>query len=354
MRSTDFKRRNNPIEILQEIRPNKCKVNWDRLLYLSILILGLAYIGFYTIRVMTTVEGEGQVRFKKLDIQFTSDVQIIEIKHFEGDSVQPGDTLFWYLDEDITRFVQINNQTIKTPNTQWIDQDRLSTRRKIELLQIDLKQFQQLETLNKTEQDRIRKEIMLDIYSADKLDMYTHREIEYSSQITSIKKEISLQQQYLAWLDQQEAQIKILMASESGKPVPDWRKELKPYVSPIRGTITQILKENYEVAVQGDVVMSIHKPSNLFIKVFYDQKDLRKLHEGDIVHIEFPDGTTSEGVLQRFYYATFELPEEFQKKYEPVTRSIAADIIPLDEIEREKWRPFYKMNVSVYKRVITL
>jgi len=354
MRSTDFKRRNNPIEVLKEIRPQKRKVNWDRLLYLSILIMGIAYIGFYALRTVTTVEGEGQVRFKKLDIMFTSNIQVIELLKQEGDTIRLGDTLFWYLDRDLTQFVQVNNQTVKTPSTQWIDQDRLSTRRKIELLQIDLKQFEKMAQLNSSETKRVKQEIMLDIYSADKLDMYSHRDIEYNGQILSIQKEISLQRQYLDWLDQQEINIRALYVADNQSEVNQWRRQLKPYISPIRGTITQIMKENYEVAVEGETVMSIHKPSNLFIKAFYDQKDLKKLHEGDIVNIEFPDGTTSEGVLHRFYFATFELPEEFQKKYEPTTRSIAADIIPLNEVEREKWRAFYKMNVSVYKRVITL
>ena len=67
------------------------------------------------------------------------------------------------------------------------------------------------------------------------------------------------------------------------------------------------------------------------------------------MNIEFPDGTESKGLIKRFYYATYQLPDEFQKRYEPTTRTIAADIYPVNDNEYEHWRAFYKMSVSVTK-----
>ena len=95
--------------------------------------------------------------------------------------------------------------------------------------------------------------------------------------------------------------------------------------------------------------MSIHQAHPAFIKAYFEQEDLRYFDVGDVFTIDFPDGTTSKGVLKRFYIATYTLPEEFQKKYEPTTRSIAADIYPLDSTEIVKWKAFYKMSVDISK-----
>jgi len=70
---------------------------------------------------------------------------------------------------------------------------------------------------------------------------------------------------------------------------------------------------------------------------------------GVIFKFIFPVGSTSYVYLKRFYIATYVLPEEFQKKYEPTTRSVAADIYPLNNEDLAKWKAFYKMGVDISK-----
>jgi len=43
------------------------------------------------------------------------------------------------------------------------------------------------------------------------------------------------------------------------------------------------------------------------------------------------------------------MPEEFQKKYEPTTRTVAADLYPLNNEEAKKWKAYYKMSVKITK-----
>ena len=68
-----------------------------------------------------------------------------------------------------------------------------------------------------------------------------------------------------------------------------------------------------------------------------------------MLNITFPDGTETKGILRRFYYSTYPLPDEFQKRYEPTTRTVAADIYPVNDADYEHWKAFYKMGVSVSK-----
>ena len=66
-------------------------------------------------------------------------------------------------------------------------------------------------------------------------------------------------------------------------------------------------------------------------------------------NIDFPDVTSSNGILKRFYIATYTLPEEFQKKYEPTRRTVAADIYPLSENAAQDWVVFHMMDVEIGK-----
>ena len=358
MRSADFKKGNSKIRVLQEVRAPKPKINWDRVIYFALLIGGVLMALFFVIKANFFIRGEGQVLFKKLDIQFTQDIQIVEFIRNEGDSVEIGDTLFMYYDEDAVNgmghSVSSKSQVLRNDNMEWIAREMLMTEKRIELSRIEIREFEELTRITIIEKDRIEKEVFLDIYPASKLDVYVHRLIDYQAHITSEKEEIRYQQKYLRYLRGQEKiesdnleQERLLNAGIS--PV-----VLRAYASPVKGTITQVLKEDFEVALESEIVMSIHKPTNLYIKAFYDQKDLKHLRQGDVVEITFPDGTESYGILQRFYSATYKLPDEFQKRYEPLTRSIAADIIPIDEIELEKWKAFYKLNVVISKRLMSM
>ena len=45
----------------------------------------------------------------------------------------------------------------------------------------------------------------------------------------------------------------------------------------------------------------------------------------------------------------FKTPEEFQKRYEPVKRTIAADILPVSKAEEDRWKVYNKLSVEITK-----
>jgi hypothetical protein len=105
----------------------------------------------------------------------------------------------------------------------------------------------------------------------------------------------------------------------------------------------------YETALRDEVVLAIHKKSPIFIRAYFDQEDLADVAVGEEFTVTFPDGTQSRGILKSFYYSTIPLPEEFQKKYEPVSRAVVGDIYPVNKDESLQWKNFYKMSVDVSK-----
>ncbi len=353
MRSADFNSTNSKIRVLQEVRPKKKKINWDRLIYFFFIIASILTVLYYVARNNLYVRAEGQVLFRKLEIQFTQDVQIINIVKEQGDRVYVGDTLFYYYDEKaINHSTLVRHELpVSSDNLDWIIRERLTTQKKIEIAKISIDEANQLINMTQLEKDRLQKEIYLDIYPASKLDPYIHRLVEFRGQIDAMNEEIKFHEKYLGWLAVQERlevrreQLRERLADGYIPLV------LRAYISPVEGVITHIAKENHEVALESEIVMAVHKPANLYIQAFYDQQDVEHLKEGDIVDVTFPDGSESQGKVHRFYVATYELPLEFQKRYEPLTRSIAAEIIPLDPVHAGQWQAFYKLNAEISKPI---
>ena len=352
MKSADFNRKEGKLRVLQEVRPGKKKINWDRLIYFSLILLVILASLYYVARNNLYTRADGQVLFRKLDIQFTQDVQVIKVVKIQGSQVRIGDTLFLYYDE------RAINQPPPPPkssiiasndNLDWIVRERLTTQKRIEIAQIHIQDSEKLIQVTSGEKNRIQKEIYLDIYPASKIDPYVHRLIDYDGRINAAKEEIKFHRKYLSWLHAQEKIEKERARLEALQTVAYFPIELKAYTSPVEGNISQINKENYEVALESEIIMSIHKPTNLFIQAFYEQRDLDHIKIGDVVDIAFPDGTESQGVIQRFFNATYQLPQEFQKRYEPVTRSITAEIAPITDLEAQRWQAFYKLTAKVSK-----
>ncbi len=125
-------------------------------------------------------------------------------------------------------------------------------------------------------------------------------------------------------------------------------EETREFRSKFAGTVTRRYKEAHEVALKGETVMDIYFGGKVSIKAFFDQSDLTNLQQGDKVSLEFPDGFRDTGIITRLYFATLPQPQEFQQKYEPVRRSVVADIEPSQSISQpQRW--FYKMEVKVLK-----
>ena len=119
------------------------------------------------------------------------------------------------------------------------------------------------------------------------------------------------------------------------------------YISPINGVVGQILKNSEESCYKTENVMTIHDVEKVFIKAYFNLKDLAHIKKGDIVLVEFPDKTVSEGIINKLYISTYKAPTEFQKKYEPTERNILTEIIPLDKEQVSEWGKFYKLNLKV-------
>ncbi|MFL5763033.1 MAG: hypothetical protein ACJ77K_03765 [Bacteroidia bacterium] len=356
MKSIDFKRKDSVIRVMNE-DTKKPKRNWDRVIYIVFLSLVFLFLGYYVINKIFFIKADGQVLFENVSIRLTDDCRIINYSKEEGDTVKVGDSLFTYtLDKDnLWGNMALNGGITATSydsEWDWIEKEKYALMKKVALNKIDISESQALIDSYKSEIQRLQNEVVLDVLPKNRLD-YVQNEILRLN--TAIAKLNSENNQLYGLLKQLNSMIKAprVKSTKSGSFAgggnADDENAVRVFYSPIDGTVTRVYTHQYEVALKSEQIMAIHKNTPMYVKGFFDQSDLNYFKEGDLVNVEFPDGTESKGIIKRFYYSTYPLPDEFQKRYEPTTRTIAADIYPVTDSEYNHWRSFYKMSVSVTK-----
>ena len=346
MKNTNFKRKPSTVRILKEEKKKKL-VNWDKIIYLVILLVIVGSLGLFIFNRVFFINGTGQVLFQKLDIRFVSDVQIINFQRHEGDTVNVGDSLFTYVDQyNAVGHLVENKKPELGQNSQYLlEKEKLETSQRIELKKIEKQEAETMLAHYQNELGQLKKQVYLDVLSVDKLTPYIKNINELKAKISSTNSEIQTLNNALYKINQYAAGNDVTRLNdsitESNKPT-----QIIQY-SPINGTISQIFKEEYEVSLKTDIILTMRKTSNPFIKAYFDQEYIKYLHEGTIVDIEFPDGVKSYGNIKRLYFDTYELPDELKNITEPLQRSLSCDIMPINPKEAEKWKGFQKMDVEI-------
>jgi len=364
MKSLNFKRKEDSyLRYFDDTQKRAVKkpFNWDRLIYILLLFLTLFFVGRFLINSYLYIEGDGQVLFESVDIRHTDDIRIYKFFKKEGDDVHVGDTLFTYfLDEDVFgnggggNSVSISDAGGE--DYSWIEREIYGLRKSIDLNTVKIGDNNKLLEIYRMDLERVRNEVILDAVSHTNLENLEFQitRLESDSNLMNEQNRIFRKQiGYLSDLLKKSDNLEKIKINQSGHVMltgVENDSTFKIFTSPIDGSITHIDKQPFEVALKTEVILSIHQPNFVHIKGFFDQEDLKYLREGDIVDIEFADGTKSIGIVNRFYSATYILPEEFQKKFEPTTRTLAADILPITEDDLEVWKKYYKLSVKITKR----
>jgi multidrug resistance efflux pump len=334
--------------------------NWDRVIYIVFLILLFGFLGYYAFNKIFFIKAQGQVQFENIDIRIPDDCRILEYQVTEDDTVNVGDSLFIFsLDDDNTNgggntaVASQSDEAGYSNQLTWIDREKFTLEKKIAMNNIDKVRAKEMMKSFENELQHFENAIILDVLPTDRYEYAKSEILRLKTEITKLEAENRQNNAYIAELNElaEKPVVKHLAANSSGNGNGGNGETSAPQVfySPINGNVTRLWTRQFEVALKQDVIMSIHSDRPMFIKAYFDQEDIGHFREGDIVNIKFPDGRTSKGFLKRFNYSTFQLPTEFQKRYEPTTRTVAADIYPVSPDDYSLWRSFYKMSVTITK-----
>ena len=371
MKSINFKRRGTEIRTLPE-ETRSARRKWDRITYIFILLLLLGLGIYYASTKLFYTRAQGQMMYENVDIRLLEDCRVTRYFVHEYDSVRVGDTLFEYIDnKDVVEngggggggvSVSVNAGRGGRDNS-WIEREILNKREKIANSEAKRKENLSLITSYEAELERIRASVVLGVLPQSRLDIRQNEIVQLKAENSRIAEEISESKKILAQLQAELAASRSDSDNVSGdinvhtggstegnnSEGVDPEPKKKYFISPIAGSINRIYTLEYETALRDEVVLAIHKKSPIFIRAYFDQEDLANVAVGEEFTVTFPDGTQSRGILKSFYYSTIPLPEEFQKKYEPVSRAVVGDIYPVNKDESLQWKNFYKMSVDVSK-----
>jgi hypothetical protein len=315
------------------------------------------FLGYYAINKIFFIKADGQVLFENVSIRLTDDCRILQYHKEEGDTVRVGDSLFTYaLDKDNIwgnlSLMGGMSATSYSNEWDWIEKEKYALKKRIAFNLIERSESQALIKSYQSEIQRLQNEVVLDVLPKNRLEYVQNELMRLKTNIEKLESENKQLTGLITQLNGMAGKPKVKSTksgSLNGTGNGDDTNVPKVFYSPIDGSITRIYTHQYEVALKSEQIMAIHKNTPMFVKAFFEQEDLNYFKEGDIMTLKFPDGTVSKGILRRFYFATYPLPDEFQKRYEPTTRTIAADIYPINENDYEHWRAFYKMSVTISK-----
>lgn len=362
MKSISFKRNESVLRGLEIQKEKKSKAprNWDRIVYFLLLITLAFFLLRYLVNTFFFIEADGQILFDNVEIRNTTDCRVTNFYVAEGDEVCIGDSLFSYIpDKPAGAFNSFGSYEFamnqqKKGDVSWSEKEIFQAKEDIKLNSFMIAEKQKMKKLYEKELERIKNEVMLDVLPRNRLDDQISKINQVEYEIQTLKGKNQLLQASLGQLSTMIRDLNATTAANGDKDANAMGSGIHQgaviFYSPLEGTVTNILKNQFEVALKDEQILSIHRPQNVYIKGFFKQEDLKSLFINDVVTLEFPDGSKGQGIIKRFYFTTYRLPEEFQKKYEPTTRSLSADIYPANDSDLSKWKMFWKMGVKITKR----
>ena len=336
MRKFTYTKNTAIIRTLKEPKIKKKKLNLDRILYILIIIALLFWLVSFVYKKTVWIEGNGQVLMEKVDVNFTNDIRVKEIFIGEGDTVSVGKSLFNYFQNDFDSDASIVLKNFD--KKERLNEDLQDLFKEIQRKRIQLSNLKERQVLITKQEEKVKKLILLDVYTKNKLDELISQKLLLKNQIDLLNSELFFLRKQKKYLNNSENKS---YGSGGGGSFGN------TYVSPIKGVVGQILKSSEESCYKAENVMTIHNIEKVFIKAYFNLKDLAQVKKGSIVTVEFPDKTVSQGIINKLYISTYKAPSEFQKKYEPTERNILAEIVPVDKEQIQDWGKFYKLNLKV-------
>mgnify|MGYP000511492654 CR=1 FL=1 len=348
MKSLNFKRKETAqLRYIEEQASGKRKspLNWDRVVYLSILGIIIFFILRYFFIHNFYISAVGQVIFDNVEITQSEDIRIEKFFIEEGENIKTGDTLFSYTVEDNGIGIDIDLGADPGDKSNWAERESYALQKSISLNIGQINGDKELLASYKSQLNRLENEVILGTASERDLNNleYQISKLETSISMTQAENEVLNKQLWAVHQKKEPNESSSVISSEEYSPY-------NVFISPIDGYVARIFKEPYEIALKSQIILKVHQSDSVHIKGYFEQEDLRYVKEGDQVNVSFPDGQESVGVIDRFYASTVLIPEEFQKKYEPAKRTIAVDITPAAGSDLSIWKRYYKLSVKLKKR----
>jgi len=346
MKPFKFKSKATVLKGVKE-EPPKRRVNWDRIIYLILFFIIFISILYYAISKSFYVNVSGHVYSDKFTVNFPEDISVNDYFVKESDTIEKGDTLFYYrlnLLEDDNAGTAV--AAVVKNSSDWYLKERLQTQKKISLSYISIDDLNNNIKRINAELEKTRKEVYLDVYPQVELkkDMLEIEKLRVDIQKT--EDEIAYLKKYLSLLnyyEQQELNQPIINAGD--RDIVLWNY----YRSPVDGIVAKIFNDPKEVTYKKEPVMFLNDFDKIFILGYIEQEDIDHFNLGEKVTITFANGTLSHGIINYFYINTEEMPLDFVEPKARYKRRVVMKIIPENMEEASEWKKHHLYEVRISK-----
>lgn len=323
-------------------KPRKKQVNWDRTVYLLVLILALTMITRYFLTRTYFVSGEGQVISEVVDIRSPDDVDIRMIRVRPGDFVEPGDTLFSFSFIDWQeRQAEIDrvNQRIADLRFELADANEKSFLKREEIRSLE-NRILYLSREKEAFQERVRLNIStvfeLNAINRDLFDAESNLELAISE--ARVLKNL---------IERMEERLDLFL--ENYYKIAQ-NVETRFFTSQLGGRIDNVYKKGNSQAFRSEEILTlIPDHSEVFVLSVFNRKDTRYLTSGSIMNIEFDNGDRSHGVITQTYEARDDLLRHFRQTGTITSDYLIVELEPSDENTRDFWRAKNRSGLQISK-----
>lgn len=346
MKPFKFKTKATVLKGVKEEPPKK-RTNWDRIIYLILFAIIFISILYYAISKSFYVNVSGHVYSEQFTVNFPEDVSVSEYFVNEIDTIEKGDTLFYYRlnlleDDDGGSAVA----AVITDRSDWYLKERLQTQKRISLSYIAIDDFNNNINRINSELEKTKKEVYLDVYPQVELKKAILEIQKLQVEIQKTEDEINYLKKYLSLLnyyEQQEINQPVIDAGDGDVIL--WGY----YRSPVDGIVAKIFNDPEEVTYKKDPVMFLNDFNQIFILGYIDQKDVDYFNVGEKVNINFANGDISEGRINYFYINTEELPLDFVEPKARYKRRVVMKIVPENDEIAKDWKMHHLYEVRISK-----
>lgn len=329
--------------IAEDEQPLKKKgVNWDRVVYLAVLLILVASLVYYLIDRYVYLSVSGQVVYKSHLIYLPDDARIFDIYTEEDEMIEVGDTLFIFLSE-INRTDNALFNSIQSAEASK-ERDIADARRNLLVKQAEYNENLKLIDSYKKKIEEIELMVLLDANNAERINSFQIEIDKLKAKNEVILTEIRYWRNYIANAPKRTSNYQNTLNSRISD-----LNQTKVYVSSVEGKVDRINFEMNELAYKGQSILEIIE-DDLYALCYLPEDEFGVLLEGDVVNIKFANGQKDKGIVRLIFANSENIPSRYLRIIAAPKDFLLIVIEPLDNTNINMWESGVNQRIRVTKQ----
>lgn len=329
--------------IAEEEQPLKRKgINWDRVVYLSVLFILVGSLVVYLIDRYVYLTFSGQVVNRSHLVYLPEDAYIYDVYVEEDEFVQAGDSLFLFKPE-VERIDNALFNSIQSAETSK-ERDLADARRNLVVLQAEYNENLKLIESYEKKIKEIELMVLLDANNSERANSFKIEIDKLKAKNEVILAEISYWRNYIANIPKRTSNYQNTLNARISD-----NDQMQVFISTVSGHVDRINYEKDQLVYKGQPVMDFVQ-DEVFAMTYLAEDDFGLLMEGDEVSLKFADGQSDDGVIDNIYANLDQVPPHYLKNNSAPSSYYLVIIEPKNDLYLSRWKKNANLRVKVTKK----